>query len=131
MVGDGEQLVGSGDGLLGVATRHRAEVGDHPTPEPARVDVRPDEVDDAGHLAAGHRRQLRQGQRPLLTAPDRGVQQVHPAGLDRDPHLAGPGVQVGELVQDEVVRWAEGMEPDRVHGPMAQVQPWLRSSHCR
>ena len=41
----------------------------------------------------GHGRQLRQRHRPGVAATERGVEQVHAARLDGDPHLAGAGLR--------------------------------------
>ena len=50
-----------------------------------------------------------------LTAPEGGVEQVHPGRLDGDPHLAGCGVQVGQLVEDQVAGGSELVMADGVH----------------
>ncbi len=116
MVGHVEHGVGGRHRLLGVPARHHAEVSHHPAPQPVLVDAVPDAVDDAGDLASGNGRQLRQGDRRVLVpASQADVEQVDPGCFDGDPHLTGCGVQLGQVVEDEVGGGSELMKANGVH----------------
>jgi len=47
---------------------------------------------------------------------ERGVQQVHPGGGDRDTDLAGAGPGVVGLLVRQVPGGSEGVQADGVHG---------------
>ncbi len=117
-VGDRVQLLGGDDDPAGVpaAVGHRAEVGRHPPPGPRGVDPGADSGHGARDLAAGDRRQARQGERRAgLAAADAGVEEVH-AVCDRvDQHLARSGDGVRDLLEREDLGRSEGVVSDRVH----------------
>jgi hypothetical protein len=74
-------------------------------------------VDGAGDLAAGDGGQL--GRRPGAAdgaLAQCGVDEVDPGGGDPDADLAGAGVGVVDLLVDQVLGRAEGVQADGVHG---------------
>ena len=95
--------------------------------DPVVVDVGADPVDHSTDLAPGHRRQLGKWHRPRITLAEGGVQEVYAAGVDGDPDLVGGRVEIGQLVEDEVLGGAELVEADGVHALIRQAQVWLRS----
>ena len=89
VVGHAEELVRRGDRLLGVPARHHARGARRPA-GPARPGRRP--APTASTTPATSRPGMvgssGDGNGPALAAADRGVEQVHAARLDGDPHLA-------------------------------------------
>ena len=104
-------------GELGIAGARHAQMGDHPPSEPDAVDVLARGVDPSGHLPArdGRQRGERKGERAGVPGTDRRVDEVDTGGRHGDPHLAGCGRRVVDLLIAKVVRGAELVEDDGVH----------------
>jgi len=123
-VGDLVQRVGVAHRELGVAAARRPEVGRHAPAQPALVGARAHRIDDAGHLAPRYGRKLGQRQRPLRApGADHRVDDMQPGRGDGDPHLAGAGHGVVDLLVAQVLGRAEGVQADGAHGPFKLRAP--------
>jgi hypothetical protein len=102
--------------LLGVPLARRAEVRDDVPAEPRRVGARAERLDPAGHLPprdGGQGRRLQRSGR--LAAAQPGVEQVDAGRRDGDPHLPLAGLRVRDLLEHQVLRGSELVQPDRAH----------------
>jgi hypothetical protein len=101
---------------LGVPLAGHAQVGHDPAAQPRIVHALAHRVDHTADLAAGDGGQIGQRERPARSArADRRIEQVDTHGPHRDPHLPRLRLGVVDLLVDEVVGRAEGVEADGVH----------------
>ena len=92
-----------------------------PTPSPSAL-TRPATSRPGVSGSSGRR------QRPgRLAAAQAGVEEVDAGGTDVDPHLPRPRLRVGHLLVAEVLRRAELVKSDRVHGRTVEVEAHFRS----
>jgi hypothetical protein len=90
-------------------------MGNGAPPDPLVVDPGANGVDRAGHLTAGHHRQVGDGVAPSLAAADGRVDEMHAGGLDGDAHLTLGRNRIGALLVQQALRRSELVLPDRVH----------------
>ena len=115
-LGQRVERVDARHGHLGVAPTRRAEVGDHPPPEPRTVHPRTHRVDGPGHLPSGGHRELGKRERSAgATAPDRRVDQVDARRRHDDANLTRGRLRVGHLVVAQDLWRPELVLPDGVH----------------
>ncbi len=110
-VGDAGELPGREHDLVRVAAE--PDAGHDPVTHGDAVDLGADLGDLAGDLAARHERQ---GRSDLVAALyEQGIDEVHAAGPDVHPHLAGPARRGVELADLQVLRLGEGITDDGAH----------------
>ncbi|GGT20246.1 hypothetical protein GCM10010271_24160 [Streptomyces kurssanovii] len=92
-------------------------MGDDALAEPGGVGALAEGLDDAGDLAAGDRRQFHGDRvRAPRALAQSGVEEMDTGGGDGDPYLAGAGYGVVGRLVGQVLRGAEGVQADGVHG---------------
>ncbi len=121
MVGHLEEIRDRRGRLGRVTAGDHPEVGHDPPVAPGLVDAGAERIDHARDLAAGNGGQLGRRHRTRLPLPKRGVEQVYAGCLDRDPDFAGSGLEVRQLVEDQVGCGSELVKPDCVHASQCRT----------